>query len=69
MMLAAADLGIGTGHSPAGDRQRAREILGVPDDHVVAFPLGVGCRAGRATRRVTKPDRRPFDGVVHRDRW
>ena len=38
MMLAAADLGIGTGHSSVGDQERAREILGVPADHDVALP-------------------------------
>src|SRR5712675_785485 len=33
MMLAAADLGIGTGHSSVGDQEAARAILGVPADH------------------------------------
>src|SRR5580692_8366624 len=36
MTLAAADLGIGTGHSSVGDQDLAREILGVPGDHDVA---------------------------------
>src|ERR1700736_6681328 len=39
MMIAAADLGIGTGHSSVGDQDKARAILGVPDDHLVAFML------------------------------
>lgn len=42
MMIAATDLGIGTGHSSVGDQETARAILGVPDDHLVAFLLGVG---------------------------
>ncbi len=47
MMLAATDLGIGTGHSSVGDQDKARAILGVPDDHLVAFMLGVGYPADR----------------------
>src|SRR5258708_2590164 len=47
MMLAAADLGIGTGHSSVGEQDKARAILGVPDDHVVSFLLGVGYPADR----------------------
>ena len=30
MMIAAADLGIGSGHSSVGDQDAARRILGVP---------------------------------------
>ena len=35
MTIAAADLGIGTGHSAVGDQAKAREILGVPEGHRV----------------------------------
>src|SRR6201997_5638412 len=42
MMLAAADLGIGTGHSSVGDQEKARAILGVPEDRYVAYLIGVG---------------------------
>lgn len=69
MMVAAADLGIGTGHSSVGDQEAAREILGVPADHDVAFLLGVGYPADRPLRPIAKPNRRPFDEVVHRGRW
>ena len=69
MMLAATDLGIGTGHSAVGDQETARAILGVPDDHIVAYLLGVGYPADRPLTPITKPDRRPFDEVVHRGRW
>jgi nitroreductase len=69
MMLAAADLGIGTGHSSVGDQPKARAILGVPDDHIVSFLLGVGFPADRALQPIVTPDRRPFDEVVHRGRW
>lgn len=69
MMIAAADLGIGTGHSSVGDQDRARAILGVPDDHLVAYLLGVGYPADRALRPIRKPNRRPFSEVVHHGRW
>jgi nitroreductase len=69
MMLAAADLGVGTGHSSVGDQPKARAILGVPDTHLVSFLLGVGYPADRPLRPITTPDRRPFEQVVHYGRW
>jgi nitroreductase len=69
MTLAAADLGIGTGHSSVGDQDRAREILGVPGDHDVAFLLGLGYPADRPLRPITTPNRRPIGEVIHHGRW
>lgn len=69
MMIAATDLGIGTGHSSVGDQDKARAILGVPDDHLVAFLLGVGYPADRPLTPIRKPNRRPFSEVVHHGRW
>jgi len=69
MMLAAADLGVGTGHSSVGDQPKARAILGVPDTHLVSFLLGVGYPADRPLRPITTPDRRPFEQVVHYGHW
>jgi nitroreductase len=69
MMLAATDLGVGTGHSSVGDQEKARAILGVPDDHLVAYLLGVGYPADRPLTPIRKPNRRPFDEVVHRGHW
>lgn len=69
MMIAATDLGIGTGHSSVGDQQRARAILGVPEDRLVAFLLGVGYPADRPLAPVRTPNRRPFSEVVHHGRW
>jgi nitroreductase len=69
MALAATDLGIGTGHSSVGDQEKARAILGVPDDRIVAYLLGIGYPADRPLRPINKPDRRPIDEVVHRGRW
>ncbi len=69
MMIAATDLGIGTGHSSVGDQEKARAILGVPDGHVVSYLLGIGCPADRPLKPILKPTRRPFSDVVHRGRW
>ena len=69
IMLAAADLGIGTGHSSVGDQEKAREILGVPGDHDVAFLIGIGYPADRPLKPIVKPNRLPFDEVVRRDHW
>lgn len=69
MMIAATDLGIGTGHSSVGDQDKARAILGVPADHQVAFLLGVGYPADRPLTPVRKPNRRPFAEVVHHGHW
>jgi len=69
MTVAAANLGIGTGHSSVGDQDRARKILGVPTDHDVAFLLGVGYPADRPLRPIAKPSRRSLGEVVHHGHW
>lgn len=69
MTVVAADLGIGTGHASVGDQDKARAILGVPEGYLVSFLLGVGYPADRPLKPVVKPDRRPFDEVVHHGRW
>jgi nitroreductase len=69
MMLAATELGIGTGHSSVGDQEKARAILGVPDDRIVAYLIGLGYPADRPLAPINKPDRRPFEDVVHRGKW
>jgi nitroreductase len=69
MMLAAADLGIGSGHSAIGDQEECRRIVGVPPDHTCPYMIAFGYPADRPLRPIARPDRRPFDEVVHRDRW
>ena len=54
---------------PAMLQDAARAILGVPDDHDVAFLLGLGYPADRPLRPVVKPDRLPVDQVVRHGRW
>jgi nitroreductase len=69
MMIVAADLGIGSGHSAVGDQDLARSVLHVPEDKLVAFVIDLGYPADRPLRGGTRLKRRPFDQVVHRDGW
>ena len=69
MMLAAADLGIGSGHSSVGDQDAARRILDVPEGHRCCYMIALGHPADRPLTPIVKPDRRPFDEVVHRGHW
>jgi nitroreductase len=69
MMLAAADLGIGSCHSAVGSQQRARELLGSPADRECLIILSFGYPADRALVPIEQPNRRDVDDVVHRDRW
>ena len=69
MMVTAADLGIGTGHSSVGDQDRARAILGIPEGYVVSYMLGIGYPADRPLRPIEKLNRRPFGEVVRRGNW
>jgi nitroreductase len=69
MAIAATDLGIGTGHSAVGDQPKARAILGVPDDHIVSYLLGIGYPDDRPLVPIRKPNRRPFSEVVRRGHW
>ena len=69
MMLAATDLGIGSGHSAVADQQQAQRVLGFPDGYLAVYLIGLGYPADRPLRPLTRPDRRPFDEVVHWNRW
>ena len=69
MMIAAADAGVGTGHSAVGDQDKAREVLGAPGGKRVAYLLDFGYPADRPLKPIRNPDRRPLDQVVHRGRW
>src|SRR5271170_2912143 len=61
MMLAATDLGIGSGHSGVGDQEACRRILGVPGDRHCAYMLALGYPADRPLVPMNRPDRRAFD--------
>jgi nitroreductase len=69
MMVTATDLGIGSGHSAVADQEQARRVLGFPDGHFAAYLIGLGYPADRPLRPLNNPDRRPFDEIVHWNRW
>jgi nitroreductase len=69
MLLAAADLGIGSCHAGVADLPLAREILGFPEDRDWALLISLGYPADRPLVPVRNPRRRPFTEVVHRGRW
>ena len=55
MMLAATDLGVGTGHSAVGDQDAARRILGLPEDRHAAYMLALGYPADRPLAPIPRP--------------
>ena len=65
LILAAANLGLGTCWIGAFDPQAAREVLGLPDDvEPIAFtPLGY------PADRLGAKKRKPLDELVRRERW
>ena len=69
MMLAAADLGIGSCHSAIGEQAVARGTLQFPDDRECVMILSFGYPAVRPLAAGRAPDRRSFDDVVHREHW
>jgi nitroreductase len=69
IMIAAADLGIGSGHSAVRDQEQAQRVLGFPDGFFAAYMIGLGYPADRPLRPIERPARRPFDEVVHWGRW
>jgi nitroreductase len=69
LMIAATDLGIGSAHSVVGEQELARELLGVPGGHTVAWLIALGYPQDRPLTPIAAPARRPLAEVVHRGRW
>ena len=69
MLVAAADLGLGTCHSAVEDRDLARRLMGFPADRFCAWLISLGYPADRPLAPLQRPNRRAFEDVVHRDRW
>lgn len=69
MQVAAADLGIGAGHGSVADQDQARRVLGLPPDRYAAYLIDLGYPADRPLKPLRRPNRRPFEKVVHRGRW
>jgi nitroreductase len=69
IMLAAADLGIGSAHGGVHDQALARRLLGVPEDRFCAVLVSLGVPAARPFTPIQWPARRPLTEVVHRGHW
>jgi nitroreductase len=69
MMLAAADLGIGSCHAAVDDQVLIRRLLHLPEDRFCVGLISFGYPAGRPLAPVDRPDRRPIQEVVHREVW
>jgi nitroreductase len=73
MMIAATDLGIGSGHASVGPGEQvqelARKVLGHPEDRRAAFMVAFGYPADRPLAPIEKMDRRPLDEIVHYGHW
>jgi nitroreductase len=69
IMLAAADLAIGSCHASVGDQALVRRVLGLPGDRECPLLVSLGYPADRGLAPIARPSRRPFDDVVHRERW
>jgi nitroreductase len=69
MMVTAADLGVGSGHSAVGDHELARAVLHLPADRECTWLIALGYPADRPLAPIERPMRRPFDDVVHRGSW
>jgi nitroreductase len=68
-MLVATDLGVGSCHAALDDQKLARRILRLPEDRWCGGLVSLGYPAGRPLTPIERPNRRPFDEVVHRERW
>lgn len=69
IMLAAADLGVGSGHSSAHDVELGREVLELPEGQRIWWLIGLGYPSDRPLKPVLNPDRRAIDDVVHHETW
>lgn len=69
IMIAAAGFGVASGQASCRDQALARDVLGFPDDRECALLIALGFPADRPLKPIVKPDRRPFDEVIHFGRW
>jgi nitroreductase len=69
MMIAAADLGIGSRTASVQEYDMAAEVLGLPDDRRLTWLLGLGYPGDRPLKPIENPARKPLEEIVHHDRW
>jgi nitroreductase len=69
LVLAAADVGLGTCWIAAFDPAAARDVLGIPAEAEPMLFTPLGFPAADATPSARHADRRPFAEIVRRERW
>ena len=69
MMLAATGMGIGSAHAWVIDQDLATRVIGLPEGKRLALLIALGYPTDRPLTSISRPSRRPFDDVVHRERW
>jgi nitroreductase len=69
MMIAATDLGIGSSHAALDDQELARRVLGIPEDRFCVGLVAFGYPVDRPLRPIERPNRRPQEDVIRRERW
>jgi hypothetical protein len=69
IMLAAADLGMDSAHAGVHDQNLARRRLGSRRTGSAPYWSASGVPADRPLRPIERPDRRPFNDLVHRGHW
>jgi nitroreductase len=69
MMIAAADLGIGSRTASVQDYDLAADVLGLPGDRRLTWLLGLGYPGDRPLKPIQNPARKPLEEIVHHDRW
>jgi nitroreductase len=69
MMIAAADLGIGSSHAAVDDQDLAGRLLRIPEGRFCVGLVAFGYPAERPLRPIERPNRRPQEEVIHRERW
>jgi nitroreductase len=69
LVLAAADVGLGTCWIAAFDPAAAREVLGIPAEAEPMLFTPLGFPAADATPSARHADRRPLAEIVRRERW
>jgi nitroreductase len=71
MMLAAWEVGVGSCPATVYEHDRARDLLGYPDEQHCEFLLSFGYPAdpGDLTRPLRPGGRLPLDDLVHEERW
>jgi nitroreductase len=69
IMVAARSFGLASCPVSFQDRDRLRQVLGLPDSHEGPHGVTLGFPAADAPPNPLQSPRLPLDELVHRDRW